>query len=457
MHDVLNSKSILFCLALTISINCFAGKLQSRCLLEEKSSEVTGENVNKRLPIASVSKVFTSLWAIATKGVESRYTTAFYVSLVADDIFDVHIQGALDPYFSEQSWHYFISQLNKLGVYKIRNLTFDENFKFYFNVNGRQFIPGIPGIFNPVDSQRKVTDPSPELVKRILLGNKRKQWLANYNSTLAKYPEDLVKKPRLAVQSVDFRLSTSFPAPLKPSGFIRSAELTTQLKMMNWNSNNHAANTIFQSLGGKAKFDKFLSTNMKFKPEEVDFHNGSGNNENFGPGQGLYNSASCSAIVRTVRALKKSLASQKHDLEDVMAVVGADKGATVARYSLNVGINDGVIAKSGTILSNVTLAGMISTKKGNYFFAYNFATAPLPRMKKPTAARIAAAARNEWARTRGQIGVELGKLVKSLGGAQAIGYKARPFQLESFEDDVNEAVSEADIQKGLLAADPDLG
>lgn len=449
MRRLFEMKKALFLVASATSINSFAGHLAAKCVMNEKSAVITGQNIDQRLPIASVSKLFTSLFAVATKGVDSRFATLFYVIPAGTDTFDVHIQGSLDPYFSEQSLHYLISQLNKLNVFKIRNLTFDENFKFYYNTNGRQIIPGVRGAFNPVDSQRKLTDPAPELVKKILAN--KKQWLQNYNKTLAKYPDDLVKKPRLAVQSVDFMPAARFTSPLKPSGYIRSADLATQLKMMNWNSNNHAANMIFESLGAKSKFDKFFTEKLNFKTSEFQFFNGSGNNDTFDGTDGTYNSASCSAIIRTVKALKQSLASQKHDLEDVVAVVGADRGATVQRYSANVGINDGVVAKSGTIQSNVVLAGMINTKKGNYFFAFNFATAGLPRMKHPSASRIASAMRAEWSRTRSQIGAELGILVKSLGGATSLGYKTRPFELDSFEGDDTEAVPEGNIKLEMEA------
>ena len=455
MQSCFNMKRIAFLMASAISLNSFAGHLAAKCVMEENSSVITGHNVDQRLPIASVSKLFTSLFAVATKGVDSRFITTFYISPVGSDTFDVHLEGSLDPYFSEQSLHYLISQLNKMNVFKIRNLTFDENFKFYFNTNGRQIIPGVHGVFNPVDSQRRLTDPSPELVKKILAN--KKQWLQNYNKTLAKYPDDLVKKPKLAVHSIEYMPSSKFTSPLKPSGYVRSADLVTQLKMMNWNSNNHAANMIFESLGAKPKFDKFFTERLKFKPSEFEFYNGSGNNDTFDGGEGTYNSASCSAVIRTVKALNHSLAGQKHNLEDIVAVVGADRGATVQRYAVNVGINDGVVAKSGTIQSNVVLAGMINTKKGKYFFAFNYATAGLPRMKKPSASRIASAMRAEWSRTRGQVGAELSKLVKSLGGAESLGYQARPFDLESFEGDDTETVSDGDIKLEMQAAgDSDL-
>lgn len=434
--------SFLICSA---ALQAHAGKLASLCVLPENSKEIKGFNVDKRLPLASVSKLITSLWATTAKGADSRFTTLFYVAPVAGtDAYDVHLKGSLDPYFTEQSLHFLVSRLNQLNVFKIRNLTFDENFKFYFNVNGKQRIPQTKGLFNPVDSQRRLTDPSPELVKIIL--SDKSQWLKNYNKTLAIYKNDFVHNPKLAIQSIDYLPSAQFK-PIKPSGFIRSVELVNQLKMMNWNSNNHAANMIFQSLGGKEKFDKWIANDLKLNPQDINFVNGSGNNNTFDGTAGVYNSATCGAIVRSIKALKKSLEVQKRNLEDAVAVVGADHGATVSRYEKNIGINDGVIAKTGTINSNVALAGMISTKKGNFFFSINVATGGIGKLKRPSKSRVEAAVRGEWNRSRNLIGVELNKIVKSLGGATSINYKSRGFELESFEDDDTPEVEEAELAR----------
>lgn len=413
----------------------FAGKIVSYCYAAENNPEVRGVNINEKLPIASVSKLVTSLWASTTKGANYKFATLYYVIPVGGEIYDVHIKGALDPYFNEQTLHLLISKLNELKVYKIRNFTFDENFKFYFNPNGRQIVPGERGVFNPVDSQRPMDAPSPQVVEKIL--SNRKQWLLNYNKTLKSSTVEMVKNPRLAIDKIKFARSEDIVSGKKATGFIRSTELVNQLKMMNWNSNNHAANTFFNGLGGKKAFDDYIYKKIKMKPDEIEFVNGSGNNEDFSDGPGKYNQASCQAIVRLMKGLKKGLEVQKYKFEDVVAVVGADRGATVARYAGNIGIMDGAAAKSGTVVPNVALAGMIHTVKGNFFFMYNYKTT-FPRLRKPSRRAIQRAIMAEWTRGRNAIGIELAKLVKATGGAISLDYKARNFELESFEDDEND-------------------
>lgn len=418
--------------AIATPLSAAAGQIVSYCYAAENNPEVRGVNINQKLPIASVSKLVTSLWAATAKGADYKFATLYYVMPVGDGVFDVHIKGALDPYFNEQTLHLLVSKLNELKVYKIRNFTFDENFKFYFNPNGKQVIPGQRGVFNPVDSQRPIEAPTPELVEKIL--SNRRQWLLNYNKTVQASNIEMVKNPKLSIGSIKYARSEQIVSGKQVTGFIRSTELVNQLKMMNWNSNNHAANTLFNALGGKKAFDNYIYNKIKMKPEEIEFINGSGNNEDFDGGAGKYNEASCQAMVRLMKGLKKGLEVQKYKFEDVVAVVGADRGATVSRYAGNVGSMDGVVAKSGTVVPHVALAGMIHTAKGNYFFMYNYKTT-FPRLRKPSRAAMQRAMMAEWSRGRSAIGVELGKLVRAVGGAVSLDYKARSFELESFEDD----------------------
>ena len=424
---------LIYSSVLGLSLSAKAGQIVSYCYAAENNPEVRGVNINQMLPIASVSKLVTSLWAATAKGADYKFATLYYVIPVGGDVYDVHIKGALDPYFNEQTLHLLVSKLNELKVFKIRNFTFDENFKFYFNPNGKQIIPGQSGVFNPVDSQRPIEAPSPELVEKIL--SNRRQWLLNYNKTVQTSGIEMVKSPRLSIGSVKFATSESVVVGKQATGFIRSTELVNQLKMMNWNSNNHAANTLFNGLGGKKAFDNYIYNKIKMKPSEIDFINGSGNNEDFDGGSGKYNQASCQAVVRLMKGLKKGLEVQKYKFEDVVAVIGADRGATVARYAGNVGIMDGVAAKSGTVVPNVTLAGMIHTAKGNYYFMYNYKTT-FPKLRRGAGrGAMQRAMMAEWSRGRNAIGVELAKLVRAVGGAASLDYKARSFELDSFEDD----------------------
>jgi len=86
------------------------------------------KKVDEKFPLASTSKVMTSLWSVARLNADSRFKTNIYVTKVSSDSYDVHIEGGRDPIFGRTSSYFLISELNRIGVKKIENLTFDENF-----------------------------------------------------------------------------------------------------------------------------------------------------------------------------------------------------------------------------------------------------------------------------------------------------------------------------------------
>ena len=111
MHKGIQIRAMVYLFVSTMSLQAQAGHLQSKCVLAEASNEIVGQNVDKLLPIASVSKLFTTLWSVSAKGVDSKFVTRFYVTAAGSDTFDVHLQGAWDPYFSEQSWQMDIKSI----------------------------------------------------------------------------------------------------------------------------------------------------------------------------------------------------------------------------------------------------------------------------------------------------------------------------------------------------------
>ncbi|RYZ85879.1 MAG: hypothetical protein EOP06_15560, partial [Proteobacteria bacterium] len=109
--------------------------LNAMCYLEEKpGSAVQGTNMDSMYEIASVSKIVTSYWALSTLGPDYRFVTQVYVDQASAGTVDVHIEGGADPYFGREMTHFLFSELQRLGVKKIRDLTFDQNFKLFWSV-----------------------------------------------------------------------------------------------------------------------------------------------------------------------------------------------------------------------------------------------------------------------------------------------------------------------------------
>ncbi len=429
--------------------NAHAAKLKSFCTVPEKGGEVTGINVDERLPIASVSKVFTSLFAITQIPVTRKVYTQFYYTDLGDGTHDVHIQGGMEPYFNRESMQWLISKLNEVGVTKINNLTFDENFKYLhltekaFRVSGIYTDPDTNKkksqrlFYDPVAGKNDLAGPLPAAVK-FQLENKA-FILANYNVTRAAAAKDgisLVKHLVFNPKKIRAVTSSEFRIPKKAKkAFIASPDLLHQVKLMNWKSNNHASDKMLLLAGGLEKFNEFFHGTMRFSERDLRFINGSGQNADLN-GR-LYNEATCTSVLRALNGLKKNLEKQNSKLEDALAVIGGDIGSTFSGKYVTPATRLSVIAKTGTVGTNITLAGMISAKTGNHFFFYNVETSPASGRKGK--GRNSGSA--DAARSRAIIAQHLNKLIetKQFGGPNPIDYKIKIYDTEKFDEDGSEA------------------
>lgn len=409
----------------------WSARLASYCTLEEASKEVKGLKTEERMPIASVSKVFTSLLATNNNLLSRKIYTQFFYTQISKGLYDVHIKGGHEPYFGRQNMHWLIAKLNEVTVLQIRNLTFDENFKYYHDTDKVNRV-GKKGL-NPVSGKDDIDAPNPDEVRAMLMQNA--EVLKLYDKSVKEAAESGVQLPKKIVfkpVKISFLSSSQFVqnANMK-KGYVASADLLHMMKLMNWNSNNHAANQIFQFSGGLEAFNNLYYKKLGLSEQDVKFVNGSGQNANLTGDGRIYNEATCSTVVKTVRALKQALEAQKAKLQDAMAVVGGDIGSTVggATYT-NPLTKMSVIAKTGTVGTNVTLAGMISAQSGNHFFFFNVEVNTAPSKVKNKSAYV----NREAARARKIMSDELNKLVKSYGGPKPLDYQPKYFDLKNFED-----------------------
>ena len=459
---------------LGLSISAEAGKIQSYCFMGEDSKEITGGyNSNEKFPLASVTKVLTSLSILSNVGARAKLYTQFYVTKVGSDIYDVYIKGARDPYFARPSMHTLISRLNEMGVKKIRTLSFDENFKYLYDTNKVNTAGGKS--YNPVTGKSSVDAPNGSFV-RLLLLNKR-EVLRDYEKSRIEAAANkviLVSKPIYNPEKIELVSSSYEPPATAEKGYVSSMELIDIIKYMNWNSNNHVANSLMMINGGVEKTQKMFYDKFKLSPADVTFENGSGQNADLNGEGRKYTEATCEATVRSVRALKKNLEAQNMKLEDALAVTGGDIGSTIdaAVYKKYLKPKT-VVAKTGTVGMSITLAGMASSKNGKFFFMYSVQPKePSGRMK----ARAANSFRNnEAARCRAQIGQKLAEkialadagyplnfefkndrerrqfLAHNKSSGSPIAYKDRKYDVINFEDSGDENAPELS-ETNLLAA-----
>ncbi|MFN7728387.1 MAG: D-alanyl-D-alanine carboxypeptidase [Bdellovibrio sp.] len=393
---------------LLIANVAMASDLRAACYLQDQEGEeVHGVNLDRRLEIASVSKVMTAYWAIKKLGVDARFTTAIHIKKVDDDLYDVHFQGSRDPYTGRDMLQYVVGELNRLGITKVRRLTFDEKFKFLADVRGvaaGHFTPHTPDADTVMRQIRSV-------ISSLSTG---------YPSLQARAQEvhnmQLPRAIKLTAIDISLLESSNFDAREFDSAYLyRSANMQIVLKEMNRNSNNHAANQIFESLGGAEAFARFIKADLGLDEGDIRFINGSGDRHDVPDGQPLYNEASCRSIIKVLVALRTELRKTDRYLQDVMAVAGSDaegERSTVTALYNNDETGGALIAKTGTVNPSISLAGLVSTEEGRVYFGSIYS---------------ADGTASSWHGARGQIRAQVVKLFQKFGGRRKLDYKAVPY------------------------------
>lgn len=392
---------ILTALIMIFSVQSFAAEQNSACsILVKKNAAVEGTNVEAKYEVASVSKVMTSQWAIHTLTADYRFKTQIQVLPVSSDTVDVHLVGGGDPYFNAWQFQYMVGELNKRKITKIRTLSFDENFKF--KIENRDFNTSAKIDWKP-------GEPSPAFIKS-QLEKMSKQLYYNYASlrNRVKTAENmsLPAKISLSIKEVKYVPSSEYGGTSQAKSFVmESLPLHELLKEMNRNSNNYAANILFENLGGAVAYEKYTKDVLKLGKKSIDFINGSGDSLVGENGQATYNRASCAAILAVVAHLYVDLRNQGKTIMDVLAVAGNNspigETSTLGSYA-NEATRNSVAAKTGSVCPAITLGGLIHSKDGIVFFAYMYRTKWCNHA--------------DWTNARSKINTSLVRLIADHGG-----------------------------------------
>jgi len=404
---------IIFCVVLWGST--YASQMRSGCyLMNQPGQSIQGVNLDQSFEIASVTKLFTSFFALKMLGPDYRFRTYVYLKKVDEHLFDVHFEGGRDPYLGREMMQFLTAELNKIGVTEIRNLTFDENFKFIIDVRLNQTAHSF---FSP-------SDPSSERVARnlrIYFDHPTRFYKQLKEAVLRdlkmKLPETLV----ISASSISFISRDQFKAseyerPLE----YKSTSLVRILKEMNRNSNNHSANQIFEFLGGAQAFHNFYFDLFPHHKNVVHFYNGSGDRVYLDEGYKIYNRGSCRSIIELLVALENELKIFGLSLIDIMPVAGQDIPGQLSTItpSYNTEMTrNALIGKTGTINPSVALAGKIFTQSGEVYFNYIYGTTE-----------------SDWGTARSRIRGQVVRLIKKFGGQTPVNYRPQrffPFDQES--------------------------
>jgi D-alanyl-D-alanine carboxypeptidase len=400
----LRNSGFVFLFLLLVSLPTWAKtSMNSMCYLQSTSgATIQGEHNQELFEIASVSKVFTTFWALQELGAQFRFATGVHVTPIAPGQVDVHLEGARDPFWGRQLTHLLVSELYRLGVREIRHLTFDENFKLRWSV---------------VTSFEKPLDPLPAEIEVGLLSH-MKALPKEYPQTVqeaAKSGITLSAAEQMKVQFVSYVPKKDFKKqPTTNSMSLKSAPLFRYLKEMNVVSNNHVADKLYENLGGTDAFKAFFKKSLGLDGDQLRFINGSGNsvvigNDPSGRPIKQYNKATCDTLIRVVVALQNELVNKQGlDLTAVLAVSKSDQGTMSPRYD---GIPNTAIAKTGTVDPAVTMTGVLSTAAGNIFFGVLLKTDSVA----------------DWEEARDQVRTRVYELIAKFGGARPVAYSPSLF------------------------------
>lgn len=364
----------------------------------DKNKVIAGDdNKTKKYPLASLSKIATTLWAIEKLGIDYRHSTKIHITEIAQGSYDVHIEGSRDPFFGQRMGYFLISELNKMQIRKIERLTFDENFLLKWAVESPIVAGGTTANFETIEQQVRYIKKSLEVDFASQISMTAYKRLRNLT------PVKMTPDPSLNVRHIDFVSRSTFQKTANTRTFVlRSAPLVTVLKKMNNQSNNYIADHLYWNMGGTDAFTQFIQKKLSFTSQDLVFYNGSGNND--GSSQApIYNMGSCESVIKTIYALDRELIQRGKTLEDVIAVSGIDQDSTVKNFPLE----GSMTAKTGTVNKAKTLAGTIATSEGELIFAI------LLHTDGPS----------DWGSAHNSILRRVQKIAQDMGGAIRMGYK----------------------------------
>lgn len=348
---------------------------------------INGMHVDKLVKVASISKLFTSYLALYKFGPTYRFQTRFYLDKVSKDLYDLHIAGGWDPYFTYDKFFLLVSELNRLGVTKLRNVTIDSKFRAFLSIRMRD--EGDKRTSERLmweTSQERIVDAisTEETISNVSLLFNTDEWSKKlrrmYRSAVADSFRatgvHLRETPTLSVKSV--KLSADFDRSGKTPYVMKSPPLITYLKDMNIYSNNYIADRLFNLAGGVEAMQKFLKDSFDFDSRHARLFTGSGLPD-MSTGSRRDNVASCRVAITLMEGMSTSLNSYQLSpedsqalngveslrLSDIMMIAGSDVDGT---YDGGEGQRGSVVAKTGTLRDQINLAGYARTTKGVVWF-----------------------------------------------------------------------------------------
>ncbi len=313
---------------------------QSFCYLDADSN-IQGRNLDQKIRPASVTKLYTTLWALEKLGPDHTYKTQILLSNRS-----LHIIGANDSFFTSENIFYLISRLNQIGIENLDSISFSGEFSVNWTDDPKTIVALLQQYMNTRNWDQIIQDEFEETKAKIKRLN---------------LPIEINDQITFTVQQVTNTAHTPFD--LKDNSIktlvFESSPLRYHLKEMNVYSSNFISQKIFDILGGPSRFAQYLFDNFAVTAEHAYFYNGSGLDENY---------TTCSLTLKVIKKLHLLIEKLGLNLSDIISVPGSDQGTLRNRFTDDA-YNNSLWAKTGTLRHTCTLSGILNTHTGKKYFA----------------------------------------------------------------------------------------
>lgn len=325
-------------------------------ITENLSQSYSGYRDLKPYALASVSKVFLSAWALKTLGADYRFKMNWKLKKISNNgTYDAYLQTNYDPIINIEKMLFAMSELNKSGIRRIRNLVIDETTRVYLSVLSN---PHLELAEVPVTTAQTIDNLQTILNSKNWAGQTEiaKSNLVNINTPNQFSVESVTYSPKNQIQTSYYDQSLQ----------IESAPLFKYLKNMNVYSNNYVTDAVFDFLGGTPQFLLFQKNELKISTNELKIYTGSGLSSQV-DNLRKDNLGNCLSILKTIRYLDLLTQTYNLNLGHVLLSAGQDQGT----YEATLNFNKNIVLKTGRLFDVPTLnvAGVNSTLLGSTYFA----------------------------------------------------------------------------------------
>ena len=331
-----------------------------------EAGKYNGVRDTKKYPLASVSKMFLTAWALDKLGPDYKFENLWYFKKVSEGVYDVYFKANYDPVLNIEKMLYAMAQLRAQGVQRIRQLVIDESTRVYLTVLNDPHVElgEVPvSVDQSVDNLRLIFDS--------------KNWGAQTETAKANLVQFAQQKNRVinvpnafSVEQVVYVESKQVNANSYSSVIkIKSAVLLKYLKDINVNSNNYLTDALFKTLGGQVEFKKFQQARLGLTENDLNLFTGSGL-PIVSMGIRVDNLGSCFSVLKTLKFIKILSQQLSFDMGHVLLTAGTDKGTYEPTIPLE--FNRSVVMKTGRLydVPALNVAGATSLSNGTLYFAY---------------------------------------------------------------------------------------